>query len=63
MTKLTKEQIEQEQVKFEKWINDYFGYDQSFTKITTNLFHGYTDHQLTVMWHAWIVRAELDKGE
>lgn len=48
MTKLTKEQIEKERVKFEETLHQYKN-GESFTSLD--------------LFDLWLARAELDKGE
>lgn len=64
MTKLTKEQIEKERVKFEEWIKQAFP-NPNNTHDPLSTYHDgiYEEWSTFLMFESWKSRAELDKGE
>lgn len=61
MTKLKKEQIEQERVKFEEWFNKER--KDNINKYWDEKLGEYIFSPMDLGFRAWLARAELDKGE
>lgn len=64
MTKLTKEQIEQEREKFEEWVSKNHIVDEyTLERVIWSDSVVYINEVTNITFSAWLARAELDKGE